>query len=117
MTEIGAVDYNTSIPNNVDLASDRRVLRALERWHPGYLDWWKDMGPEGFQEALVYLRTAVNVDRDGLGDLRLRENAGLPLGHSAGAAGGGPHHPLRRACGASRSGRRFRANTAHCCAA
>ena len=65
MTEIGAVDYNTSIPNNVDLASDRRVLRALERWHPGYLDWWKDMGPEGFQEALVYLRTAVNVDRDG----------------------------------------------------
>ncbi len=62
---IGAVDYNTSIPNNVDLASDRRVLRALERWHPGYLDWWKDMGPEGFQEALVYLRTAVSVDREG----------------------------------------------------
>jgi len=62
---IGAVDYSTSIPNNVDLGSDRRVLRALERWHPGYLDWWNDMGPEGFQESLVYLRTAVNVDRDG----------------------------------------------------
>ncbi|MGY9056159.1 MAG: benzoyl-CoA 2,3-epoxidase subunit BoxB [Alphaproteobacteria bacterium] len=65
MSGIGAIDYNVSIPNNVDLASDRRVLRALERWHPGYLDWWKDMGPEGFQDALVYLRTAVNVDRDG----------------------------------------------------
>ena len=64
-SEIGAVDYSTSIPNNVDLSADRRVLRALERWHPGYLDWWKDMGPEGFQEALVYLRTAVNVDREG----------------------------------------------------
>ena len=31
-TGIGAVDYSTSIPNNVDLGSDRRVLRALERW-------------------------------------------------------------------------------------
>ena len=62
---LGAVDYNTSIPNNVELAADRRVLRALERWHPGYLNWWNDMGPEGFQEAMVYLRTAVNVDREG----------------------------------------------------
>ncbi len=52
-TGIGAVDYSTSIPNNVGLAGDRRVLRALERWHPNYLGWWKDMGPEGFQEAMV----------------------------------------------------------------
>ena len=52
------VDYTTKIPNNVNLAEDRQVLRALESWHPGYIDWWKDMGPEGFQEALVYLRTA-----------------------------------------------------------
>ena len=64
-TGIGAVDYSTSIPNNVGLAGDRRVLRALERWHPNYLGWWKDMGPEGFQEAMVYLRTAVSVDREG----------------------------------------------------
>jgi benzoyl-CoA 2,3-dioxygenase component B len=41
------------------------VLRALESWHPGYIDWWKTMGPEGFQEALVYLRTAVSVDPKG----------------------------------------------------
>ena len=41
------------------------MLRALESWHPGYIDWWKDMGPEGFQEALVYLRTAVSVDPKG----------------------------------------------------
>ena len=59
------VDYTTKIPNNVDLAEDRQVLRALESWHPGYIDWWKDMGPEGFQEALVYLRTAVSVDPKG----------------------------------------------------
>jgi benzoyl-CoA 2,3-epoxidase subunit B len=59
------VDYNGMIPNNVDLASDQRVRRALETWHPGYLDWWNDMGPEGFQESLVYLRTAVSVDPKG----------------------------------------------------
>lgn len=65
MTGILDVDYTTRIPNNVGLASDRTVLRALEGWHPGYLDWWQDMGPEGFQEALVYLRTAVSVDPKG----------------------------------------------------
>jgi benzoyl-CoA 2,3-dioxygenase component B len=65
MIEIQQIDYSTRIPNNVDLVHDRQVLRALERWHPGYLDWWRDMGPEGFQEALVYLRTAVSVDVKG----------------------------------------------------
>ena len=63
--DIQNVDYTTKIPNNVNLAEDRQVLRALESWHPGYIDWWKDMGPEGFQEALVYLRTAVSVDPKG----------------------------------------------------
>ena len=65
MTDTMAVNYDTSIPNNVGLSEDRRVLKALERWHPGYLDWWKTMGPEGFQESLVYLRTAVGVDPTG----------------------------------------------------
>ena len=60
-----AVDYDGLIPNNVGLAADPRVRKALETWHPGYIDWWKDMGPEGFQEALVYLRTAVSVDPGG----------------------------------------------------
>jgi benzoyl-CoA 2,3-dioxygenase component B len=59
------VDYSTKIPNNVGLTQDRRILRALEGWHPGYLDWWRNMGPEGFQEAMVYLRTAVSVDPRG----------------------------------------------------
>ncbi len=56
---------STQIPNNVGLTEDARVLKALETWHPGYLSWWKDMGPEGFQESLVYLRTAVSVDPKG----------------------------------------------------
>ena len=59
------VDYDQQIPNNVGLAEDARLRRALESWHPGYLDWWKRMGPNGFQDALVYLRTAVTIDPRG----------------------------------------------------
>ena len=60
-----AVDLSGRIPNNVDLASDRRLQRALERWQPAFLDWWRDMGPEGFQGHEVYLRTAVDVGARG----------------------------------------------------
>jgi benzoyl-CoA 2,3-dioxygenase component B len=59
------VSYDTKIPNNVGLSEDRKLLKALEKWHPGYVDWWKDMGPNGFQEAEAYLRTAVSVEADG----------------------------------------------------
>src|ERR1700687_3227393 len=62
---IANVDYDGLIPNNVALGQDVRVKRALEKWHPGYINWWNDMGPEGFQESLVYLRTAVSVDPKG----------------------------------------------------
>ena len=62
---IAQVDYDGLIPNNVALGQDVRVKRALEKWHPGYINWWHDMGPEGFQESLVYLRTAVSVDPKG----------------------------------------------------
>jgi len=60
-----AIDYSEKIPNNVDLASDRTLQRALEQWQPGFIDWWKDMGPEGSRNYDVYLRTAVSVERDG----------------------------------------------------
>ena len=62
---IAAVDYDGLIPNNVGLGSDVRVKHALEKWHPGYISWWNDMGPEGFQESLVYLRTAISFDPKG----------------------------------------------------
>ena len=61
----GAVDYSTKIPNNVGLNDDQRVLKALEQWHPGYIDWWMTMGPEGFQTSDVYLRTAISIDPKG----------------------------------------------------
>ncbi len=65
MVDLINVSYDTQIPNNVGLSSDKRVLKALERWHPGYINWWKDLGPEGFHESQVYLRTAVSVDPKG----------------------------------------------------
>ncbi len=60
-----AVDYDVLIPNNVGLARDPKMLRALETWYQGYHDWWMEMGPVGFQEADVWLRTAISVERDG----------------------------------------------------
>jgi benzoyl-CoA 2,3-dioxygenase component B len=65
MSDAMNVDYDGLIPNNVGLNADPRLRRALESWHPGYLDWWQARGPEGFQESLVYLRTAVSVDPEG----------------------------------------------------
>ncbi|HEX5965265.1 MAG TPA: benzoyl-CoA 2,3-epoxidase subunit BoxB, partial [Pyrinomonadaceae bacterium] len=53
------------IPNNVNLAEDKKLQRALEKWLPNYLDWWREMGPEGFQEKDVWLRTAIDVGSEG----------------------------------------------------
>jgi benzoyl-CoA 2,3-dioxygenase component B len=60
-----AIDYLGRIPNNVDLGGNRALQRALEHWQPHFLDWWREMGPEGFADAEVYLRTAVSVDAAG----------------------------------------------------
>jgi len=65
MPDGSQVDLDGLIPNNVGLSQDVRLRRALETWHPGYVDWWKQMGPEGFQAAEVYLRTAVGVGSEG----------------------------------------------------
>jgi benzoyl-CoA 2,3-dioxygenase component B len=59
------IDYSQKIPNNVDLMNDRTLQRALERWQPEFLGWWKDTGPVRSDNLSVYLRTAVSVDRDG----------------------------------------------------
>ena len=65
MLDLINVSYDTQIPNNVGLSSDKRVLKALEKWHPGYINWWSDLIPDKFQQSLVYLRTAVSVDPTG----------------------------------------------------
>ena len=46
---MAGIDYIERIPNNVSLAENRRLLRALEDWQPKFLEWWRDMGPDGFQ--------------------------------------------------------------------
>ncbi len=53
------------IPNNVNLSSDKKLQKALEAWQPNFLAWWRDMGPEGFQDDWIYLRTAVSVEAGG----------------------------------------------------
>ena len=60
-----SIDYSEKIPNNVDLASNRTLQRALEHWQPAYLDWWNEMGPDKTTTAEVYLRTAISVDPKG----------------------------------------------------
>jgi len=62
---MATIDYESKIPNNVELHTDKRLQRALEQWLPKYIDWWKEMGPTEFNEKDVYLRTAVSVDADG----------------------------------------------------
>src|SRR5438876_929295 len=62
---MSTVSLHEKIPNNVELSSDKRLQRAMEQWQPGFLDWWRDMGPDGFQQHEVYLRTAVDVGADG----------------------------------------------------
>lgn len=65
MVDFMNVSYDTQIPNNVGLSSDRKVLKALEKWHPNYISWWNDLIPEKFQKSMIYLRTAVSVDPKG----------------------------------------------------
>ena len=60
-----SINYSERIPNNVNLANDRTLQRALEHWQPRFLDWWREMGPSDFAANDVYLRTAVGVDAQG----------------------------------------------------
>lgn len=59
------MQLHEKIPNNVNLSQDKRLLRALEKWQPDYLNWWKEAGPVDFQADQVYLRTAISVDPKG----------------------------------------------------
>ena len=62
---MSSIDYDERIPNNVGIAGNRRLKRALEAWQPAFLEWWRSRGPDGFMDADIYLRTAVSVEPDG----------------------------------------------------
>lgn len=44
---MSTINYSEKIPNNVNLADDRALQRALEQWQPNFLSWWGDMGHGG----------------------------------------------------------------------
>jgi len=62
---MAVVDIDAKIPNNVGLADDRRLQRALEGWQPKFIRWWEDLGPSAFQRNPVFLRTAISVGQEG----------------------------------------------------
>src|SRR6476659_9434093 len=62
---MSTIDLHALIPNNVNLADNRQLQRALEKWQPAFLNWWGEMGPSDFKASNVYLRTAVGVDAQG----------------------------------------------------
>ncbi|MCH9045408.1 MAG: benzoyl-CoA 2,3-epoxidase subunit BoxB [SAR324 cluster bacterium] len=64
-----------TIPNNVNLADNPKLQRALLRWLPDFLDWWREVGPEGYQEDRIYLRTAVGL---GAGDWAVYDYVKMP---------------------------------------
>ena len=89
------IDYTHRIPNNVDLADDRKLTRALEQWMPQFETWWHDLGPQGFETADVYLRTAINTN------IHRQSAWGTP---SSRTTAGGSSSPTRRPTGASPTG-------------
>jgi benzoyl-CoA 2,3-epoxidase subunit B len=60
-----AIDLQAKIPNNVDLANDPKLQRALEHWQPKFAEWWMQTGPSDFANDDIYLRTAVGVGKGG----------------------------------------------------
>ena len=55
------VDIEAKIPNNVDLAGDRRLQRALEQWQPKFIRWWEDLGPSAFKRNPVFLLSLIHI--------------------------------------------------------
>jgi len=73
---MATIDYSERIPNNVDLSSDRRLQRALEKWQPKFLDWWRSVGPQVLSTNEIYLRTAISAKAGGwanFGHVRMPE--------------------------------------------
>jgi len=105
------VNYDDKIPNNVNLSGDKQLQRALESWQPDYLEWWKEAGPDGFQDADVYLRTAVGVDPSGWAVFDHVKMPEYRWGILLAAAS------RSDATRANPPGRKCRASTVRCCAA
>ena len=132
---MAGIDYISKIPNNVDLASNRRLQRALEDWQPKFLEWWKDMGPDGLPgEGRRTCARRSSVDAQGwaqFGYVKMPEyrwgiflaepeaDRRISFGESQGTAGvaGGARRASRNAATAHRHAGRHRAGVGRAAAA
>ena len=62
-----AIDYAEKIPNNVNIANDKTLQRALEHWQPSFINWSKRKrgSVQRITETLplaVYAQLDVNLD-------------------------------------------------------
>ena len=102
------INYSDKIPNNVNLSEDRTLQRALEQWQPNYLHWWERHGPRRLAELRRLPAHRGQRRPAGLGPVRPREDARLPLGHLPEPGREGPQDPLRRPQGRRRLAGRAR---------
>ena len=111
-----SIDLNARIPNNVNLADDRRLQRALESWQPSFIDWWQELGPEGS----IRITTSICAPR-----LASRLRAGPISAHVkmpeyrwgifVAPPVEGRTIPFGEHIRASRCGMKYRVNTGHLC--
>jgi len=74
------------IPNNVNLTEDRRVLKALRSWHPGYIDWCNYLGRRASGVAGVICAPLSSVDPKAGAKFDIHQMRNTGLGHPAGAS-------------------------------
>ena len=117
---IQQIDYDGLIPEQRrPRTHDLRVRKALETWHPGYIDWWKDDGSGGIPGGhwSICARRSASIS-EGLGAsfdyVRMPE---YKWGILLAPAVEGRTIRVRRTQGRTGRGRTFRANTGRCCAA
>src|SRR5512134_2382340 len=59
------IDRNAVIPNNIGLESQPALAKTLAWFKGGYMKWWRECGPQGFDAAQCYLRMPVAADARG----------------------------------------------------
>ena len=94
------IDYSEKIPNNVNLADDRTLQRALEHWQPEFLQLVGATWARTARTATdVYLRTAVSVEPKGWAHFDYVKMPDYRWGIFLAPAEAGPQDQLRRAQG------------------
>ena len=115
---MASIDYSEKIPNNVNLARGPHAAaraRALAAELPALVAGHGPGGRAGLRRLPAHRDQRRSA---GLGAVRLREDARLPLGHLPRRPGGcATQDPLRRPSGRDRRGRTFPASIARTCAA